>query len=183
MGDISKNFDFSEFVVSASYPQLAAQINLTHADKVKIHWLTHIVLQPLRDFINEGLLTDEPLKVSINSGIRDVVLNSAVDGVSHSDHLYRKMSCASDIELGGNTSKYWEHAYTYCYSVRRFIKQFIYYLPYTDGQGRSRGNFIHVSTRDHTDKVWDVLYCASRGAREYFCTIEDAESYMRTASG
>lgn len=183
MGDITVNFSFSEFVVSASFPHLAAQITLTRVDKVKIFWLTRIILQPLRDYLNEGLLLDDPLKVTIESGIRDVALNRAVGGVGNSDHLFRKMSCASDLKLGSDTSKYWQNAQAYCYTMRQFIKQFIFYLPYTDEQGRPRGNFIHVSTRDFTLKEWDVLYCASRGSREYFRHIADAEDYMRTVNG
>jgi len=183
MGDISTNFSFSEFVVSASFPQLAAQIELSRADKVKIHWLVHVILQPLRDFLNSDLMNDGPLKISIESGIRDVALNRAVGGVDNSDHMFRRLSCASDIKLGDDTSKHWERAYSFCYTIRQYIKQFIWYLPYTDEQGRPRGNFIHVSTHDHTDKTWDVLYCSSRGARQYFRTVQEAEDYMRSGGG
>lgn len=180
MGDISKNFSFSEFVVSASFPQLAAQILLNRSHTIKLHWLTHIILQPLRDVLNDGVSTvDSQILIVPTSGIRSEALNSAVSGVSNSDHLYSKLSCACDITIGDNTKLYLEIAYDFCFTVRRCIKQFIYYLPFTDERGRQTGNFIHISTFDSTKKMWDVLYCGSRGARQYFRTYEEAENYMR----
>jgi hypothetical protein len=167
-------------VVSESFPQLAKEIVLTKADKVKIHWYTHIVLQPLRDVLNEGVSdVQSEIKICLESGIRNVALNSAVGGVRTSDHLYRRFSIANDFVIGDNTKLYLETAKAFCYGVRRYVKQFIFYLPYTDREGRSRGNFLHVSLRDQTNKKWDVLYCGSRGAREYFRTYEEAENYMR----
>lgn len=180
MGDLTKNFSFSEFVVSSSFPQLAREIVLSKADKVKIFWYTHIVLQPLRDLLNDGVSdVQSQIPIRIESGIRDVALNSAVGGVSNSDHLYRRFSIANDLIVGDSTKLYLEIVHSFCYSIRRYVKQFIYYLPYTDSAGNSRGNFLHVSLRDHTNKKWDVLYCGSRGAREYFRTYEEAENYMR----
>jgi len=179
MGDISRNFSFSEFVVSESFPQLAAQIVMTQAHKVKAHWMTHIILQPLRDILNDGVAhVQDEVTIKISSGIRDVALNSAVRGVNSSDHLYRRLSGAGDIIIGDNTRKYLEIVQAFCYSIRKYIKQFIYYLPYTDDRGRARGNFIHLSTYDG-GKQGEVLYCASRDGRVYLPTYEEAERYMR----
>lgn len=180
MGDITQNFSYSEFKVSSSYPQLAEQIILTKADKVKMHWMSHIVLQPLRNLINEGVSdVQSQIPIHITSGIRSGALNTAVGGVATSDHMYKKLSCACDLIIGENTKFYLEIAKDFCYTVRRYIKQFIFYLPQTDDQGRQRGNFIHLSMLDGTKKTWDVLYCASRGARQYFRTYQEAEDYMR----
>lgn len=179
MGDISRNFSYSEFKVSASFPRLAEQIVLTKADKVKMHWQTHIFLQPLRDILNDGVVDVQlEIQINISSGIRDVALNSAVGGVSVSDHLYRNLSCATDFTIGGNTHDYLEIAQAFCYSQRRYVKQFIYYLPYTDDRGRQQGNFIHVSLFDG-GKQGEVLFCGSREGRMYFPTYEEAEVYMR----
>lgn len=184
MGDISRNFSYSEFKVSSSYPQVAAAIELTQLDKLKFFWLTHLLLQPIRDAVNLG--NDKDVPVTISSGIRRGELNGLVGGVAHSDHLYNQFSAAVDIIIGTEdnrlTTKYLDLIYRVCRRQREYVKQFIYYYPYQEN-GKARGNFIHLSSRDKTTKVWERLYCVSREGRRYFSTQTEAENYLRGTSG
>jgi hypothetical protein len=184
MGDISRNFSYEEFKVSISYPQVAAAIELTQLDKLKFFWLTHLFLQPIRDAVNNGIAEEIPITVS--SGIRRGELNGLVGGVAHSDHLYNQFSAAADIIIGGYenrlTAKYLDQIFRICRRRKEYVKQFIYYFPYQEN-GKSRGNFLHLSTRDKTTKVWERLYCVSREGRRYFSTQTEAEEYLRSISG
>lgn len=175
MGDISRNFSYSEFKVSVSYPQVAAAIEMTQLDKYKCFWLVHLFLQPIRDAINDGI--DEEVPITVSSGIRGVELNGLVGGVAHSDHLFNNYSAAVDFRIGEELiSKYWEIIYSVCEKKKEFIKQFIRYLP-------SAGDFIHLSLRDKTTKVWERLFCVNREGRRYFSTSTEAEDYLRNISG
>lgn len=184
MGDISRNFSYSEFTVSKTFPHVAKAIELTEMDKYKFFWLTHLFLQPSRDSIQ----TDkEDLPIIVSSGIRRGELNGLVGGVSTSDHNYKFYSGAVDIIVGDYDKRFTganlDQIYEICQKNRMYAKQFIYYYPYVDGQGNTHGDFIHLSLRDKTDRVWEVLYCASRGARQYFTSKQEAEDYMRQAGG
>lgn len=180
MGDISRNFSYSEFKISKLYPQVAAAIELTQLDKYKFFWLVHLFLQPIRDIINEGSSVEVPVIVS--SGIRRGELNGLVGGVAHSDHNFNHYSAATDIIIGDYenrlTKKYLEEIYSVCEQKKEFIKQWIYYLPANGGS-----NFLHISLRDKTPKVWERLYCVSREGRRYFNTQTEAEAYLRNTSG
>lgn len=92
MGDISRNFSYSEFLVSEDYPELAAQMTLTESDKAKVKYMVLHWLQPLRD--------DSGARVQIQSGKRSYLLNSKVKGSMVSDHLFEKpYSCAADLMI------------------------------------------------------------------------------------
>ena len=176
MGDISKNFSYKEFVVSDSYPELAAKIELTEFDKYKIFWMVQIFLQPVRDLLN--------LEVVVGSAKRSPQLNNKVGGMGVSDHLFQGFSCAVDFKLRklGASKDDWELIGNHWALIHRLFwgkqqctNQLIRYLP-------SAGNFIHFSLADR-GKVWQVLYCASRGNRMYFDSLTEAESYMRGVGG
>lgn len=180
MGDISRNFSYAEFKVSSSYPQVAAAIELSQLDKYKFFWMTHLFLQPIRDEINTG--SSEELPVIISSGIRRGELNGLVGGVTHSDHNYKQFSGAADCVIGSEsnrlTNRYLDVITKVCERNRAYIKQFIFYFPCQEN-GRERGNFIHLSLRDKTNRVWERLYCVSREGRRYFNTLTEAEDYLR----
>ena len=184
MGDISRNFSYEEFRVSSTYPLVAAAIELTALDKYKFFWMAHLFLQPVRDAINLG--SDEEISILLTSGIRRGELNGLVGGVAHSDHLYNQFSSSVDFIPGSEsnrlTQKYLDIIYRVCESNKEYVKQFIYYLPFQEN-GRERGNFIHLSLRDKTNKVWERLYCVSREGRRYFDTLMEAEDYLRSVSG
>lgn len=181
MGDISKNFSYSEFRVSSSYPALASKIELTSMDNYKFFWLTHLFLQPIRDEINSGI--DEELIITLSSGIRRGELNVLVGGMSHSDHLYKQFSGAVDFIVGTEqhrlTNKYRDVITEVCERNKDYVKQLIFYFPYTE-KGNQRGNFMHLSLRDKTTKVWELLYCVSREGRTYFSSMTEAEDYLRS---
>jgi hypothetical protein len=184
VGDISRNFSYSEFKVSVSYPQVAAAIEMTQLDKYKCFWLVHLFLQPIRDAINDGI--DEEVPITVSSGIRKGELNGLVGGVAHSDHLFNHYSGAVDIIIGDYanrlTAKYLDQIFRLCRRRREYVKQFIYYYSYQE-QGQLHGNFIHLSLRDKTTRVWERLWCVSREGRRYFNTSTEAEDYLRNISG
>jgi hypothetical protein len=175
MGIVSRDFNDEEFVVSSSYPQVAAAIEPTRLDKYKFFWLVHLFLQPIRDAINRE--SNEEIPIIISSALRRGELNGLVGGVAHSDHLFSNYSAAVDFRIGEELiSKYWEIIYSVCEKKKEFIKQFIRYLP-------SAGDFIHLSLRDKTTRVWERLWCVSREGRRYFNTSTEAEDYLRNISG
>lgn len=88
--NVSKNFQFSEFAVSAKYPDLAANIALTETDKVKAAWLALTILEPMRKHTGCAW--------KITSGKRDALLNKVVGGVQSSGHRWRGMTAAIDAE-------------------------------------------------------------------------------------
>lgn len=179
MGDITKNFSYEEFKVSAQFPALAEGIELTKLDKYKLFLFSNIFLQPIRDIINSSVESDI-LKTPITptSGIRSVELNEKVGGVEISDHLFRRNSIAVDFVIGTRdknfTKKYLDIVYRECRRKKHLVNQFIYYYD---------GNFVHLSMIDGGGKVWDRWYCARRpdnvSGRKYFRSPTDAESYLR----
>lgn len=116
---LSKNFNLDEFTRTSTnlknVPSNQSIINLTH--------LCLKVLQPLRDYLNDV--------VYVSSGFRSVAVNSAVGGVSDSQH---RVGQAADIV---------------CDSMRRaylFIKHELKYdqlIVYLNNSGKIV--FIHVS--------------------------------------
>jgi hypothetical protein len=172
MGDISKNFSYSEFKVSNNYPELAAKIELTTLDRYKIFWMVQIFLQPVRDLLN--------LEVFVGSAKRSTELNNKVGGTGDSDHLFRGFSCAVDFKLRKlkapkddweQIGNYWSLIHRLFWGKRTCTNQLIWYYP-------SAGNFIHFSLADG-GKPWQVLYCVSRGGRVYFDNQVDANKYIR----
>lgn len=178
MGDITENFSYDEFKVSRDYPQVAAAIELTQMDRYKCFWMAHLFLQPIRDMINTGNASSA--QISITSGIRRGELNSLVGGVPGSDHLFNRYQCAVDFKIVGeglqSTSVYYDLIYRLCRRKKEYVKQLIWYMP-------SAGDFIHLSLHDKTDKVWERLFCVSRGDRRYFHTKMEAEDFLRGLSG
>lgn len=168
MGDVTKNFSYSEFRVSRDYPQVAAAIELTKLDKLKIFWFCHLILQPVRDDIG--------LPVVVGSAVRRGELNGLVGGVFNSDHLFNGYSGAVDFKVGDDTQKYAGIIFKFCRKRKFFIKQLIFYYP-------SAGNFFHLSMVDASFRVWERLYCVSRGNRIYFKSPQEARQYLRGADG
>lgn len=176
MGDISRNFSYSEFKVSASYPQVADAIQLSELDRYKFFWLAHLFLQPFRDAAKK--------KIVVTSGIRKGELNGLIGGVSNSDHCYNRFSAAVDFRVVGKTDtkivtqQYFDVIYRICRRRREYVKQLIYYYPdWRDGQ--ERGDFFHISLRDKTARIWEVMYCIAREERTYFNSRQEAEEYWR----
>lgn len=176
MGNISRDFSYEEFKVSASYPQVVAAIEETELDRYKMFWMAHLFLQPFRDAVKK--------KVVITSALRRGELNGLVGGVPNSDHCYNRFSAAVDFRVMGATKtdvltrKYLDVIYRICRRRKEHVKQFIYYYPdWQDGQ--ERGDFIHLSLRDKTSRVWEVLYCVAREGRTYFNSRQEADEYWR----
>lgn len=176
MGDISKNFSYSEFKVSNSYPELAAKIELSELDRYKVFWMVNIFLEPVRDLLD--------LEVVVGSAKRSPRLNNLVGGMGGSDHLFRGFNCAADFKLrrkGASKTdwepigKYWSLIHRLFWGKRQCTNQLIYYLP-------SAGNFIHFSLADG-GKTWQVLFCVARGTRMYFNSLAEAEDYVRGVGG
>ena len=95
MTRVSKNFTLEELRDSATAKKLGI-INAPGVDEVcAMCALVHNVLQPLRDAMNE------PIK--IGSGYRCAKLNTAVGGVSNSQHTKGE---AADIDTGNHTESY-----------------------------------------------------------------------------
>jgi len=176
VGDISKNFSYSEFKVSNSFPELAAKIKLTELDMYKVFWMVQIFLQPVRDLLN--------MEVVVGSAKRSLGLNIAVGGTETSDHLFQGFSCAIDIKLRKlgapkdvwePIGQYWGLIHQLFWRKRNCTNQLIWYYP-------SAGNFIHFSLADGGEP-WQVLYCVSRDGRKYFDSQLKADAYLGGAGG
>lgn len=181
MGDISRNFSYDEFKVSKSFPHVAAAIELTELDRYKFFWLVHLFLQPIRDAIQPK---NEEMPITVSSAIRRGELNGLVGGVPTSDHHYKHFNAAVDFIVGTYnarfTAAHLDHIIRVCRRRRAYVKQFIYYYGYSGGQGNVHGDFIHLSLRDKTDRVWEVLFCTNRDGRNYFSSQQEAEDYLRS---
>ena len=181
MGDISKDFSFKEFMVSRSFPTLAAELTLSRINKYKVYILVKQFLQPLRDAINEGISDPElNIPITIESGIRSAPLNVSVGGVNNSDHLFTNAKIAVDFKVGSLTNNltanYLELVFDEFYKSKNLVKQLLYYLPVA-------GNFFHLSMVDGSAREWDIKYCAQRGydvaSRQYFNSLMEANTYVR----
>lgn len=89
MGDLTRNFSLSEFLVSSDYPHLVEGITVSPRNKEKIRSFCANVLQPLRNKLQEPVI--------ITSGVRSIKLNSAVNGHPQSHHLFHYDHGACDI--------------------------------------------------------------------------------------
>lgn len=85
MIQLTKNFTVEEFL-----PEGVA--NTTEHNILKLHFLTHAILQPMRDSFG-------PLKIS--SGMRSVEHNAKIGGAPNSLHLYNGRDCAADVIVLG----------------------------------------------------------------------------------
>lgn len=137
---ISKNFTIDEFRVSESYPELAAEIEFSFEDLVKVRMLTTLFLQPVRDEFG---------RVVITSGKRSPELNQAIGGSANSDHLFPTGGTRAAVDFTCPTASMED--------VYRFLRL---RGPHTYGQllHYRKSNFIHVSLPDSEFKVgesWD----------------------------
>jgi len=94
LGDITENFDLTEFGVSDEFPNLAREITFSKTDCIKIFYLCRLFLQPLRTKLNWPVL--------ITSGKRSRPLNKLVGGARTSDHLFKQESAACDFKVIGH---------------------------------------------------------------------------------
>lgn len=79
MGDISKNFSYSEFTHSDEAVKNGIKNYIPSADvRDAIYWLVWDVLQPLRDYLGASLI--------VNSGYRSEQLNTLLGGAKTSQH-------------------------------------------------------------------------------------------------
>ena len=90
MKQLTKNFTLEEMIEAGSAKRLGGDEQ--HNPKLSIvnnlYELCVNVLQPLRDYFNHP--------ITITSGYRSAIVNTAVGGVKNSDHLY---GMAADIQL------------------------------------------------------------------------------------
>lgn len=86
MGDITKNFSFSEYLD----PRKSGKI--TNSDRLKVWYLNTIDMQPMRDHVGKI--------VTINSGKRSYSYNKGLKNSSRtSDHMFRGYSAAADFTI------------------------------------------------------------------------------------
>jgi hypothetical protein len=121
---LTKNFSAYEFVVSASYPEIAKNIKLCLEDFLHLRILCLSCLQPLRDKFGS---------ISVLSGKRDQALNQLVGGNENSDHL---ISCAADISL---TYPNFKNEDVFNWVIKDSDIEFRQIIFYPDK------NFIHIS--------------------------------------
>lgn len=142
MKRVSPHFSEDEFYVSATYPEIARIILRTKEDRVKHYFITHAILEPLREHIGLG--------VKILSGKRSPELNEKVRGVKGSNHLWEGFDWAVDFDFiynvnghksGRKKDEILRKAYDFLYSHMKYsLGQMILYLT-TDQLAR----FIHIS--------------------------------------
>ena len=118
--ELTRNFRLSEFLVSHTYPDLAAELNPDPYQINCLKLLCESILQPIRERF--GPLT-------IESGFRSPELNLSVGGAETSDH---RIGSASDITLHEGLGQ-----------VYRWIKR--NHLPYRQLIWYKNKRFIHVS--------------------------------------
>lgn len=152
---ITEHFDSPEFTVSAQFPELAKDIVLLENDLLKIFYICSCILEPARSLYNE--------KIPVLSGKRSPVLNEAVKGAEHSDHLFYGESCAVDWTMKRRRKllKVYGWIYTHCfYSVGEAI---LYLNKGWDPR------FIHLSlpTRKHHSE-----FCFDYNRGEVFDLID-----------
>lgn len=119
MIEISSHFTADEFVVSAQFPSLAAQISLSDEDLQKLHYLCLFGLEPLREHFQAPIY--------ILSGKRSPELNLKVGGSVNSQHMLCE---AADFEMPSVDCMavyLWLHAslkwcgQLFCYPTKRFV--------------------------------------------------------------
>lgn len=128
---LTKNFKLEEFAVSHDYPELAEKIKFSKEDITKLFYICKVILEPARQ------VWDKP--IYITSGKRTLELNKAVGGAPHSDHLFRKFSCAVDFIVERKKE---------LFDIYKFIMHQCYFLVgemiiYFDKKWTPR--FIHLS--------------------------------------
>ena len=136
---LTKNFKFEEYFISAEYPELAQKgYEKVKDDEEIIRRIKHhawTAAQPIRDHINSVL--------EISSGYRDMFLNEAVGGSKTSDHKYG-MAADLWIPSKSNDMNYMEALFKWAI-VNLDYRQIIWYP-------QASNKFIHTSINWCLDK-------------------------------
>jgi len=149
---LSEHFLLDEFIVSATRPELAAQITVTPAELCKLGLLCHLFLEPIRLHFNRA--------ISITSGKRSPELNQAIGGSRTSQHMNGE---AVDFVVAG----------TDMHDVARWIDVFMppwsysQRILYLHDSGEAR--FVHIGLAPRPR----VYTCACKDA------LRDWRSYPR----
>ncbi len=91
MGDISKNFSFSEFERSDTAKKYGYDNSMNKIQRIKAKYLVLNVLQPSRDYLKFG--------IKISSGYRCLAVNNKVGGSTTSQHTKGE---AADLKCQDN---------------------------------------------------------------------------------
>ena len=114
--------------------------------QAKLRHLCEYILQPLRDAY------DKPIIVS--SGYRSEVLNRAVGGSPHSDHLF---GCAADIHTASNVPEHNRELFDLAVrmmregrlkKVKQIIDEYHYtwiHISFQDGRSLKQNQVLHLS--------------------------------------
>ncbi len=129
--ELTKHFNYSEFISSKQYPELASKLKLDSSEKLIIRLLCQSILQPIRDEFG---------KVEIVSGKRSIELNNKVKGSATSDHLY---CSAADI----STLAYLPDVYEWIIKNHLPYRQLILY-------DRSIHVAINIPCKDYKHQAW-----------------------------
>jgi len=161
--NISKNFKWSEFLVSEDFPDIVEKYSLFCSEDQEVN--TAIQLEFMKEHESQGYpIIEQPLflqfmrtkiwffthntlqpirshlgfPLTVSSGWRPKELNSVTPGASKtSDHLYRGMSCAVDMHVAAEMqSKFYKEMIPHCLKATR--------VPY--GQCIIYKTFFHISS-------------------------------------
>lgn len=130
MGDISKNYSYSEFARSETAAEKGWDNTIPDKYKANIARLCTVILQPINDatgWVNV-----------ISSGYRSSQLNSAVGGAARSHHL---TGCAADCNFYQKVNGKSERVP--CRTVTDKVKELG--LPYTELIEYSKQGFVHIA--------------------------------------
>lgn len=147
MGDCTKHFDYEEFTVSDSHPELARQIVLTEHDRHKIFLLATTILEPTREFI--------AFPMGITSGKRSRAILTALIAAGYpasetSDHLFEGFSAASDFST---TPDKREDAFAFIRNRLPFA--FGQLIGYRNENGALTHIHVSLPTEKHQGEVWE----------------------------
>ena len=90
---LTEHFKSEEFMVSRDFPELAAAREISAIEWERIRFFCAGVLEPLRLRLGSS--------IRITSGVRSLLLNSAVGGHARSHHLFQDDHGACDIVVSG----------------------------------------------------------------------------------
>lgn len=153
MGDLTSNFSISEFRVSDSFPEIAAQIQFGPLGFVKVFYLCRTILEPTRVYLNSMV---EKISIHITSGIRDEALHEALKDSGYnpsrtSDHIWKDSKIAVDF-IVKNDDVYSKD------DTRRAYNFIEYHLPNAFGQliFYDEKGHCHVSlpTKKNQGEAW-----------------------------
>jgi len=158
---LTEHFKLEEFAVSHDYPELARKIKFSREDITKLFYISQAILESARQVWDKIII--------ITSGKRTLELNKAIGGAPHSDHLFRKYSCAVDFTMEKKEE---------LFEVYKFIMRQCYFLVgemiiYFDKEWTPR--FIHLSLptpKHHHQFFYDYNY------GKEFRPIYDLSSYI-----